>query len=154
LPSESFDAHAKGLEQLWDLMFAELARFKAEYGHYRIPKNETRWQRLYRWIQHQRKNWKAGELSEARQHRLQEVGFEREPYNPSWDLKFNQLIEYKKRFGHCEVPARWSENTPLGLWAHNQRAFKRKGQLSSERIQRLENIGFAWTASPAGASQP
>jgi hypothetical protein len=154
LPSESFNAHVKSLEQLWDLMFEELVRFKAENGHFRIPAGEPRLHRLFRWVIRQRENWKAGELSEERQRRLQEVGFEREPYNPSWDLKFNQLIEYKKRFGHCEVPARWPENTPLGLWVHNQRAFKRKGQLSSERIQRLDNIGFAWAAASAQTVQP
>jgi hypothetical protein len=75
---------------------------------------------------------------------LREAGFEREAANPVWDLKFNQLLEYKNRFGHCVVPARWPENCPLAFWVHNQRAFRRKGTLAPERVRRLNEIGFCW----------
>jgi hypothetical protein len=92
----------------------------------------------------QRKQWKVGDLPEMRRKRLEDLGFEWKPRNPSWELKFAQLLDYKRRFGNCQVPARWTENKPLGFWAHSQRAFRRRGMLSAERIRRLNSVGFVW----------
>jgi len=143
-PPQIFQEQVKALDQLWESGFSKLLLFKKEHGHCRVPSNDSRDYGLFRWVGRQRERWKAGELPEMRRKRLEDLGFEWKPRNPSWELKFAQLVHYKRRFGNCQVPARWTENKPLGLWAHNQRAFWRRGMLSAERIRRLNSIGFVW----------
>ena len=70
-------------------------------------------------------------------------------------LKFTysqkQLEEYKTEHGDCNVPTKYKHNTALGRWVSTQRSeFKKfqrgnkKAAIDSERICRLESIGFIW----------
>jgi Helicase associated domain len=74
-----------------------------------------------------------------------------------WNYRFGQLLTFKKRFGHCDVPATWKESPSLGQWVAAQRDRYRKrnlpraqrlaleiGLISQEQIQQLERIGFVW----------
>ena len=61
----------------------------------------------------------------------------------SWDEFFGRLSAFRKREGHCNVPALHTENgIKLGSWVHNQRV--NKDELSPDRIRRLSSIGFVW----------
>ena len=42
------------------------------------------------------------------------------------------------------MPQRWAENKPLGSWAGWQRKNYQKEILSTDRIKRLEDVGFVW----------
>ena len=45
----------------------------------------------------------------------------------SWDSKFDELVDYKRRKGHANVPTKFEENKALGRWVSTQRSqFKRK----------------------------
>ena len=62
----------------------------------------------------------------------------------AWDLRYGELIKYKKKFGDCNVPSNWPNNKQLGTWVSTQRRNYRKGRLKDVRIKRLEEIGFVW----------
>jgi hypothetical protein len=62
----------------------------------------------------------------------------------SWNFWFGLLEDYKDRFSDCNVPQGWSENLALGQWCRGQRKAFTNGELSAERIARLEKIGFRW----------
>ncbi len=51
-------------------------------------------------------------------------------------------MEYKRQKGHCRIAG--SEYGQLVIWASHQRKLKREGRLSSDRLQRLDAIGFEW----------
>jgi hypothetical protein len=57
---------------------------------------------------------------------------------------FARLVQFKDRFGHCNVPFGWSEDANLGNWVILQRDLIHKRRLSAKRIQRLEVLGFKW----------
>lgn len=40
-------------------------------------------------------------------------------YHDAWSQHYDELIEYKKRFGNCNVPLTFSENPSLGIWVNN-----------------------------------
>ena len=61
-----------------------------------------------------------------------------------WEVMFQQLVEFKKAHGHCDVPDRWPENPHLSNWVSKLSSRRKKGQLSKERIRRLDEIGFIW----------
>ena len=55
---------------------------------------------------------------------------------------FSQLIEYRKKHRHCNVPEGYQINPELGRWVVVQRERYKQGRLSKERIQQLQEIGF------------
>ena len=55
------------------------------------------------------------------------------------------LVDYKQKHGDCDVPVNWRKNHELGKWVAGQRERKSQGVLSSERANRLEELGFRWT---------
>ena len=67
-----------------------------------------------------------------------------------WQNKYEELVIFKHRRGHCEVPSKYSENPSLGQWTKNQRQqykLMKEGKssfMSVDRVQALEAIGFTW----------
>jgi len=70
-----------------------------------------------------------------------------------WNLRYGELIEYKRTHGNCIVPGRYKSNKQLGSWVGNQRTQYRllqqgkESSMTEERISKLEAIGFVWDAS-------
>jgi hypothetical protein len=68
----------------------------------------------------------------------------------SWKDRLNELVDYRKIHGHCNVPSLYSKNTKLGYWVGRQRGqYKlyrdgKKSRLTALRIQALESLGFEW----------
>mmetsp|Transcript_19242 Transcript_19242/g.41349 ORF Transcript_19242/g.41349 Transcript_19242/m.41349 type:complete len:330 (+) Transcript_19242:155-1144(+) len=67
-----------------------------------------------------------------------------------WSARFAELVEYKKKMGHCLVPHNYEENLPLARWVKRQRCQYRRmteGQhstISQDRKRALDEIGFVW----------
>jgi len=76
----------------------------------------------------------------------------RQATNQSFDDRFNDLMAFKAKYGHCDVPYR-GEDSSLGQWCSQLRASYKKIQnkqkpkikLSDEQIQRLNDAGFKWS---------
>ena len=66
-------------------------------------------------------------------------------HDQKWWARFGELEEYKREVGDCNVPQKFDANPQLGKWVFNQRQNYNKNNLSSERIEALESIGFEWT---------
>ena len=62
----------------------------------------------------------------------------------SWKQRYEELLEYKKRFGNCNVPHSYVDNPALASWVKWQRYYKSKGVLALERLEQLDSIGFQW----------
>mmetsp|Transcript_37727 Transcript_37727/g.43089 ORF Transcript_37727/g.43089 Transcript_37727/m.43089 type:complete len:285 (+) Transcript_37727:55-909(+) len=66
-----------------------------------------------------------------------------------WDKKFDLLIAFKEREGHCNVPQSHKEaGTNLGVWLTRQRKLKRDGRLDFDLKELLEDIGVTWEILP------
>jgi len=62
----------------------------------------------------------------------------------SWDVMYDDLINFKSTHGHLEIPKRLDVENNLGYWVQTQRQMYKKGRLSKERIDKLNKIGFIW----------
>ena len=126
----------------WEGGYRYLVSFKEREGHCRVPHSfvEDTFN-IGTWVGTQRQT--RENLSSDRIQRLDEIGFVWDPFYEQWEEGFGYLLQFKEREGHCRVPLRASEaGYPLGSWVGTQR--KGKENLSSDRIQRLDEIGFVW----------
>merc|ERR1740139_1185866 len=57
---------------------------------------------------------------------------------------YQNLIAYKKQHQTTSVPSRYKEGQNLGGWVRYQRQRYKKKEMSIERINYLESIGFVW----------
>ena len=62
----------------------------------------------------------------------------------TWDERYGELLAFKAREGHCNVPAHDPVNAALGGWLDRQRQSKRRGTLSAEHTARLDALGVWW----------
>ena len=63
----------------------------------------------------------------------------------AWDQKYKLLLEFRTRFAHACPQQHCPVFGPrFGAWVHLQRSLANRGQLSKERVARLEAIGFVF----------
>jgi hypothetical protein len=75
---------------------------------------------------------------------LNEIGFDWDPYDASWETMFAELQRYKERYGDCKVPREWKPNVKLARWVNTQRSLEKESGISADRKRRLDELGFEW----------
>jgi superfamily II DNA or RNA helicase len=124
----------------WDGRYGQLLAYKAEHRDVNVPRYHS--SGLGTWVHHQRHNAKKGSVSKVRIQRLDEIGFDWNPVESQWMVQFEKLAKYKAKHGHLNLPDRSSSK--LGVWMSSQRANRRNGILTTERVRFLDEIGFEW----------
>jgi hypothetical protein len=206
-------------QRIWDTRFAELVKFKHEFGHVNVP---MKYKTLGQWVTKHRKAYRAGTLeqhridqlnmvgftwdvkewqfqrrldeikeyrakhghidirvtdgefgswfysrrkeylaflngmnttlSDSHRHALEEVGFGPDLFNrrqtnitsnASWEIRFQELVEFKNKHNHTRVP-KIPQYAQLSSWMNYQRNLKANGKLNANRLRKLENIGVIW----------
>jgi len=76
----------------------------------------------------------------------------REKKKTKWDARWNdrleELKEFKRKHGHCNVVPSHTEWKALGKWVYSQRHRRKEGQLSDEQVKLLDEIDFQWNLRP------
>lgn len=73
----------------------------------------------------------------------------------SWLEKYEELLDFRMRNGHCLVPNQYPANPSLAEWVKRQRyQYKLKGMgkhssMTVDRIVALEKLGFVWNSHDA-----
>jgi Helicase associated domain len=99
-----------------------------------------------------RKAGRKSRMTDQRIEALSALDFEWTPKDASWSSSFNDLIEFRDKNGHMEVP-----RGKLYKWMGVQREFRKAQKagktqtwgknvtcLTTERIKKLESISFPW----------
>ncbi len=138
---------------LWEKNFARMAAFIQRHGHDRVSQRDAAFPSLGQWQILQRVNLRRGTLLPERKARLDAIGFTwtrpvsvgpNPEFEAAWEKRFTELLAFKERHGHTEVPANWKEYPYLETWITKQRTQRTRGTLRPDRQQRLEDAGFAW----------
>jgi len=135
----------------WDFWYGLTLKYKEGEGkgdpnvdaQYKTPDGY----RLGGWQQHQRENYKKGILSPERIKRLEEIGgFVWDQLEEQFEKGFQETLLYKGRTGNpnADFYYKTPDGYALGSWQGNKRRYYKIGNLSPERISRLESIGFIW----------
>lgn len=69
----------------------------------------------------------------------------------SWWERYGQLLDFKQRYGHCDVPTTGSpgDQLNLGRWTTMNRRMYKRGQLPVACVKALNEIGFTWDRAKA-----
>ena len=145
----------------WRDLFGQLCEFKVQFGHCTVPGRYSINPKLGLWVGTQRRNhreYKEGRpspMTAERSRALGVIGFDwgasKADVASIWNIRFQQLCEFKVQFGHCLVPRRYPANPKLGIWCAAQRYHCKSYQegkpsrMTAERIRELESIGFDWS---------
>jgi len=136
--------------EIWEQRYEELKAFWEEHGHCNVSQYDPEHSRLGRWVTTQRRSWMKGRISRKRVQLLEAINFQwiEQSNAELWDERYKELKTFWREYGHFRVSTRNPETRTLGIWVIFQRQQRRKGELSDERIKRLDAIGFDW--SPSG----
>jgi superfamily II DNA or RNA helicase len=136
------------LEEQFEKGFQETLLYKEITGNPNVPApyRTAEGYSLGAWQSNRRGNYRKGILSPDRIRRLEEIGFIWDILEDQFEKGFQETELYKERTGKPNAPQNYQtdEGYGLGIWQSTQRENYRKGLLSSDRIERLENIGFIW----------
>ena len=152
--------------QKWNEHLAKLRIFKATFGHCLVPHTFQEDQLLARWVKRQRRQYKLmkdgdkkSTMTPDRVQLLNDEGFIWDSHEVVWRERYDQILTYKERHGHCRVPSYCKEIPQLASWVKCQRRQYKlfwegnRSSMTLERIQSLEEIGFTWEVRPDGGSQ-
>ena len=128
----------------WEIRFKELVAYKQEHGDCLVPITWRQNKQLAIWVVGQRAGKKSGKLDADKITRLDELGFVWDPHDQAWEARFKELVAYKQEYSDCLVPISW-KNKQLAVWVFTQRRIKRTATLPSDKIERLDALGFVWT---------
>jgi superfamily II DNA or RNA helicase len=136
----------------WESFFELLKVFASEHGHALVPqKSLYKTEDLASWVNSQRTRFKKGLLETNRIEKLESVvGWSWDPLAESWETYFALLKEYSLEYGHARVPqgtaATLYKGENLARWVNQQRSRYNKGNLETERVEKLETIvGWVWS---------
>jgi hypothetical protein len=131
-------------ESSWNQNYEALCFFKEKFGHCDVPRIYAENKKLGFWVAAQCKSAKKGSLSIARRKKLDALGFKYFRIK-SWGQSYKELVEYKNKFGHCNVPRGDLEYKALAIWVLRQRMMAKKNKLSKERRKKLDALGFVYS---------
>jgi hypothetical protein len=70
----------------------------------------------------------------------------RERLDAQWEEGYSHFKDFIEEYGHCNIPLKYKteDSSQLGYWVGTQRTNKNK--ISQERRDRLDKLGFVWSA--------
>jgi hypothetical protein len=160
----------------WNDRLSELAEYRKIHGHCNVPQyrkihghcngpqRSSENTKLSRWVERQRGNYwvhregKASPMTAFRIQELESLGFEWRVCVTTWGDSLNELAEYRKIHGHCNVLRK--DDSKVSRWVERQRyqyRLQQEGKISQmtlSRIQALESLGLEWNPSISRKGTP
>ncbi len=126
----------------WEFWFGLLEQYKEEHGDCLVPaKSKVDGFALGSWVGSQRTT--KEKMSPERVQLLDNLGFVWDANEENWEQAFSYLKAYKEAHGDCLVPGHFKfDGFLLGRWVSRNRGAREL--LTPERVQRLDDLGFAW----------
>jgi hypothetical protein len=127
----------------WNANFEKLKAYRRVYGSCQVSLKID--PALQRWTSWQRRLFYQGRLLQDRVDWLNEIFFPWSIQEGYWMKMYEALIDFRAKFGHTEVPYQWPPNPQLAAWVY--RVKSKKSELTSQKIELLDKLGFDWTLS-------
>jgi Helicase associated domain len=145
-------------EAAWDQQMKNLRSFHRFHGHCNIQSKDTQYPSLSHWIREQRRHYKwlqtgkPSPLTKARMEALESVNFSFDTFGATFSTRLQELTEFRRVYGHCNVPPHYSESSKLFVWVQRVRSeykLKSIGEnciIRRPHIHALNELDFNWTS--------
>ena len=139
-------------EETWNKWYQLAVEYRNEHGDLLVPNScKTKsGENLGKWISKQRSIYKKGNLLPDQIERLNAIGmvWNASPKKP-WEEWYELAVEYRNEHGDLLVPNSYKTKSgeKLGQWIRDCRKDYQKGNLSPDKIEKLNAIGMVWDAS-------
>ena len=145
LDSIGFSWSSEGDQRRWFKIYDRLKQYHATKGDADVPSSWKEDPKLAKWLQAQRQRRKKGQLTDEEVRLLDALGVTWKSRDVgTWEDRYQDLLEFKEKHGHCNVPVAYKETAKLGAFVNSMRTKKASGDLSQQRIELLERVGFQW----------
>ncbi|MCX6131327.1 MAG: helicase associated domain-containing protein, partial [Proteobacteria bacterium] len=132
----------------WEVMYEKLKQYHAINGNVHVPNKWKDDLKLAFWVSQQRQKRKKNLLSHDQIQLLDSLGFIwYQRRRGRWEDRFDEVVEFKAKSGHCDIPLNYPVNPKLGQFVNSMRTRRKNGSLSADRIAKLDAIGFNWVSS-------
>lgn len=137
---------------VWEARLAELREFTAKNGHCNVPTNGPE-RKLGLWLSRQRSARRKGKLPADKVAMLSSLGINwmQVEERSDWEKYFADLQNHLKAAGTIKLSSR---ERRLQMWLYTQRRRIRDGTLSSEKTERLKQLGVNEEASTTYGVSP
>ena len=130
-------------DRLWEAGFKQAQWYAEVHGHLYVPRDFVTpdGYPLGKWVQQQRD---LRRLTPERRKRLEAIGMDwKTSHDRQWDNTYALVQQFLSRNGSLDMPKNHKENgVNIWEWLSSQRKAYRAGKLSSERQQKLHQIGM------------
>lgn len=133
----------------WSKFVEDMKLFHKSYGHCVVPHDYSD-QRLYNKMRSARGRRGQGTLDKLYIDQLNDIGFIWNSLNENWNVFYNELCDFNKKHGHCDLSAKDIGYEHLHKKVRAYRAKFRLGRMPDMEIVMLENIGFIWNTLDHG----
>jgi hypothetical protein len=127
----------------WQDRIEDLRRFIAQNGHANPRGGHNGAFRI--WITNIRK--RRSQLAPEQRRQLNRLGFVWQSRAAEWQQGITQLLQFRRRFGHINLPARSKTYPEAAQLLQTAKAKYRRGKLPTAQIRQLGALGVDW--SPA-----
>jgi superfamily II DNA or RNA helicase len=129
------------LDTEWNQSFQKYKSFKETVGKEPSSTSKDETERfLATWCSTQRGTYLKNKISKERIGKLNSINFVWDQKSYLWEQAFQEYSSFKEK-NNIEP----SQDKRVGRWVNTQRQHKKKNKLSSERIDKLNSIGFMWS---------
>ena len=132
-------------EKQWNDNYIKCVEYKKIHGTINTISNDDK--KLRAWIGTQRHKFKKGELSKERINLLNELEIIWDEFEANWIEWYEIAKSYYNKFYSLQIPKKFVFNGfNIGEWISTQRSNYKKGKLSNDRKEKLDEIGMIWDA--------
>jgi len=140
----AFDFSEKPKVSKWQGHYNKFKEWKATNGDLEVPIAD---ESLLKWADYQRKSYHSKRLSPEQIELLNAIGFDfGDPPKSRWQEQYDKFKEWKATNGDIGIPM--ATDRSVLQWASYQRKAYHLDQLSPERIERLNAVGFDFGPPP------
>ena len=135
-------------ETAWARGLEAARRYRQQYGDLQVPSayKDADGFALGNWIRNTRSRFGSGGLKESQIRELDALGMVWNSIDAKWERCYAEAALYCEKHGSLNLAPKYvsPSGIRLGAWVENQRAYYLKGELSDDKIRRLEAIGMLW----------
>ena len=135
----------------WEEWYELAVEYRNEHGNLLVPYNyKTKsGEKLGFWISDCRKDYQKGNLSPDQIEKLNAIGMVWDASinkEETWNKWYQLAVEYRNEHGDLLAPALYKTKSgeKLGFWISGCRKDYQKGNLSPDKIEKLEAIDMVW----------